>query len=763
MPFLNWLACCCGSSEGACCLDADTCVDDLTTAECHDQGGEHFPGEDCTGVDCSGFEPTGACCYGETCVAPEYEDACKDKGGDWIAEQNCENLGSGTTICTDALGACCWCDGCYENISREVCHDDLGGTFYTSNDCSIIDCSPGLWVTGPCCLPDCTCTTTLSSVQCACIGGTFISGRNKTCSDCTNCNGACCIPHGTPGEPPTCTADQTPAECAALGGTFRGNGSDCTDCSGDSLNEGCADIMNVVPSGNYDCGYNATAECDTLNDAENKWPSAFLIQFEERALFGERDNSNLAPCYETGTSNLKLNCNDFTGVDGNCGDPYNCTTTEYPTWDDAGSTLRAEVFHVDKIRTVLLELDETESSLCEAVYYGTWEQDWEHAKTIPGLYLHGVDWPGGLFEIVRKQGGETGALTRTARATIITTATTDGTDFYRTAELLVNTNHLAGSVGFPAGDVLHGGSIVGWRTPQDDEYKINTGVPCFCFSPDLLNTETLDMFDPVGHVPDSDTSLSNTFGPDDPALPDALDTGIKRTYHGLIPGGGYNSDAAITTWCESPCISGAVHSEGNDCDSAQCCHGADDCDNMTLQGCIAQGGTWYPDHDCTGVDPCTDPSGPAIDCCGQCGCYRCHAADCTMSMTSCKTLCKGACFDPSGSADPCPTGHDHAPRWHYSEDYGPWLDQAPTYRHTVGWAVSYGLGSYDPNTQTCPAPDWMSICGWDSGGLWWPLSPSGHGLGGSDLLAQWVGYHCQAESTGVDERRPQILRIDWTA
>ena len=247
-------------------------------------------------------------------------------------------------------------------------------------------------------------------------------------------------------------------------------------------------------------------------------------------------------------------------------------------------------------------------------------------------------------------------------------------------------------------------------------------------------------------------------GPDDPALPNALTTGIKRMYHGLIPGGGYNSDAAITAWCESPCISGAVHSEGNDCDSAQCCHG-NDCDNMTLAGCQSQGGTWYPDHDCTGVDPCTDPTGPAIDCCGQCGCYRCHSTACNMSMSSCKSRCKGACFDP-GNIPACPTGHNNIPRVHYYEDdgtfSGPWLD-ITTHFHQVGYAVSWGLGV--PITTGCPAPDWMSVCGWDAySAIGWCLTPSGHGASGSSLLCQWVGYHCQE----IIDRRPKILRIDWT-
>ena len=768
MPFLNWLACCCGSSEGACCLDADTCVDDLSTTECHDQGGEHHPGDDCSAVDCSEFEPTGACCYGETCVAPEYEDACKDSGGDWIAEENCEDLGGGSTICTDALGACCWCAGCSEDIERGVCLDELDGTFSTANNCSLMDCESS-GTTGPCCLPDCTCTMTLDSTACACLGGTFLSHPSASCSNCEVCEGACCIPNAVPGEPPTCTADQTPAQCEALGGTFRGNGSNCTACSGDSLNEGCADIMNVVPSGNYTCG---NVECDTLNDADNKWPKAFVLQFEERAFFGERDNCNLNPCYETGATSPDsplTTCHQFASgcYSSPIGyGPGNCCTESYPTWGDAGTMLRSEVFHLDKIRTVLLELDETESTLCEAVYYGDWVQDWDDTegghKTHPGLYKHGVTWPGGLHEIVRKQGGEPGALTRTTRATITTTATTDGTYFYRTAELLANINYLAGSVGFPAGDELHGGSIVGWRTPQDDEYKINTSVPCFCFSPDLLNTGTLEMFDPAGHVPDSDDSLSNPIGPDEPALPDALTTGIKRVYHGVIPGGAMGSDPASKTWCESSCST-----ESNSCGAAMCCHGVGECDNMTLAGCQSQGGSWYPESMCP-EDPddhaaeCTDPWQTEETCCGVCGCGRCwEACDPDVGdMAECLADCKGACFDPSGSALPCPTGHDHIPRVHYSETYGPWLDQSSTYRHTVGYAVSYGIGS--PSSPTCPAPDWMSICGWDSGGLWWPLTLSGHGLGGSDLLAQWVGYHCQAEGVGVIERRPKILRIDWS-
>jgi hypothetical protein len=743
MPFLNWLACCCGASDGACCIDATECVDDLTVAECHDQGGEFFPGSDCTLLDCSGFEPTGACCYGETCVAPAYEDSCKDGGGSWIAEGNCADLGGGSTICTDALGSCCYCSECTDNVSHEVCQDDLDGTFSLVNDCALVDCSPSvIGPLGPCCMPDCTCTMALDSNECACRGGTFLSKRGKTCDDCDECNGACCIPHATPGEPPTCTANQTPTECEALGGTWRGNGSTCSACSGDSLNEGCADIMNVVPSGNYTCG---DEDCDTLNDADNKWPSAFVLQFEERALFGERDNTNLVPCYETGTSNLKTVCRDFAGVSGGCADPGNCSSTEYPTWDDPGHTLRSEIFNVDKIRTVHMELDESESSLCEAVYYGTWEQDWEHEKTMPGLYRHGVDWPGGLFEIVRKQGGETGAITRTTRATITTTATTDGTYFYRTANVVANLNYLA------TGDTtLSGNYYVGWRTPQDDEYKINTQVPCFCFSPDLLNTETLEMFDPAGLAPSG-----VEIGPDEPALPDADTTGITRTYNGLIPGGGYNSDAAITAWCESICTI------GNACTVSKCCHNSGaDCDDMTLQGCIDQGGTWYPDQLCAdGVgDPCADPSGEQ-DCCGQCGCYRCHGAGCTMSMTSCKTICKGACFDPSGSAVPCPTGHDHAPRVHYTSS--PW--EVVTGTTPIGLAVRWGLGTYSHLTQTCPAPEWMTICAWDAyNSIAWTAAGTSIGFGGSELLCQWVGYHCQAASTGVVERRPEIMRIDWT-
>jgi hypothetical protein len=502
--------------------------------------------------------------------------------------------------------------------------------------------------------------------------------------------------------------------------------------------------MNVVPSGNYDCGYNATAECDTLNDADNKWPKAFVLQFEERAFFGERDTCNLNPCYETGTSNLKRACNDFAGVDGNCADPGNCCTPDYPTSNDPGSMLRAEVFQVDKMRTVHMELSESESSLCEAVYYGTWDQGWEHKKTNPSSYKYDIDWPGGLHEIVRNQGGETGALTRTTRATITTTATTDGTYFYRTATLLADLS----TVYYGTGDVLGGGACVGWRTPQDDKYRINTQVPCFCFTPDLLNTETLEMFD--ASLPCTTVSI----GPDEPALPDALTTGIERTYNGLIPGGGYNSDAAITAWCESICTI------GNACTVSKCCHNSGaDCDDMTLQGCIDQGGTWYPDQLCAdGVgDPCADPSGDQ-DCCGQCGCYRCHGADCTMSMTSCKTICKGSCYPLlAGSPSACPTGHDHVPRVHYSEAYGPWLDGVSVFPHQVGNAVSWGIGLAGPS---CPATDWMAH---GSTGLSWALAPSGHGVTGSTLLCQWVGYHCQAGSTGIDERRPEIVSIDWSA
>ncbi len=139
------------------------------------------------------YQPCGACCQTDGTCAQSTEADCLAAGGEF--------LGCGSTCDPNGFGiaACCLPGGtCIE--TTEPCCEAQGGTFYPGEVCA---------TPVACCLPDGSCQD-LSPVCCAQQGGT--SG-NEQCGDL----GACCLPDDS--------CDELFEDCCELaGGTFTPGG-----------------------------------------------------------------------------------------------------------------------------------------------------------------------------------------------------------------------------------------------------------------------------------------------------------------------------------------------------------------------------------------------------------------------------------------------------------------------------------------------------------------------------------------------------------
>ena len=179
---------------------------------------------------------TGACCLGNSCNISTQETCIRNSGFFSGAGTTCGTIGS-TSVCTEAVGACCVTnleDGnqssyCIDNISPNACislsNDSIESIFSGFNTtCRDVDCSNSSNNLGACCDGVGGCNQ-LTKEECIINGGSF-SGRGILCYSentnpiCSSGSGACCTPTGI------CT--QTTAElCLSSGSNYHGNATTC--------------------------------------------------------------------------------------------------------------------------------------------------------------------------------------------------------------------------------------------------------------------------------------------------------------------------------------------------------------------------------------------------------------------------------------------------------------------------------------------------------------------------------------------------------
>ncbi|MCO6439236.1 MAG: hypothetical protein J5J06_19260 [Phycisphaerae bacterium] len=201
------------ASEGACCLNDETCVHVAGTAAGSVAGSAEYL---ClTKLSGKAFTPDAMDCDGVTCPAPPLEGACCLPNGECyeVTESACTGAGGtfqvGMTCSLQlcARGACCNPDG--------TCDDDVSISACSTNDTSFFDgaaCSEVSCTTGACCLPTGACGL-FTERGCAAQGGQY-AGNNTTCDVGICDTGACCIEDGS------CLNGSIAAACNNVGGTF---------------------------------------------------------------------------------------------------------------------------------------------------------------------------------------------------------------------------------------------------------------------------------------------------------------------------------------------------------------------------------------------------------------------------------------------------------------------------------------------------------------------------------------------------------------
>ncbi|MCH2133033.1 MAG: hypothetical protein MK116_04700 [Phycisphaerales bacterium] len=131
-------------------------------------------------------------------------------------------------------GVCCLNGECF-NVPEGNC-GSAGGTWFTGQNCSGVDCS-NIEPTGACCLTSGACTGDVTNSACTNAGGSY-QGDNSDCANVTceqpDPTGACCLAGGN-------CATQTSEDCAAAGGSYQGNNTSCSNVDCDA-----ADIVEVV-------------------------------------------------------------------------------------------------------------------------------------------------------------------------------------------------------------------------------------------------------------------------------------------------------------------------------------------------------------------------------------------------------------------------------------------------------------------------------------------------------------------------------------
>ncbi|MFO0830922.1 MAG: hypothetical protein U0637_03655 [Phycisphaerales bacterium] len=132
-------------------------------------------------------------------------------GGDWVTRVNWS-----TVNCVPVTGACCLPSGTCTTTDGAGCATQ-GGVYQGDNTtCAGTSCPQP---TGACCTAG-VCSVTTQS-QCTTGGGVW-QGANTTCAgvSCPQPSGACCMPNGF-------CLNLTSANCAGAGGTWYGAGSAC--------------------------------------------------------------------------------------------------------------------------------------------------------------------------------------------------------------------------------------------------------------------------------------------------------------------------------------------------------------------------------------------------------------------------------------------------------------------------------------------------------------------------------------------------------
>jgi hypothetical protein len=137
-------------STGACCVGLYGCVDGVTEDHCDDLGGTWEEGQTCSEQPCWGGT-NGACCTPDEECHEVNSTICSSLGGSFsgagttCAETSCEHLGSCCVPDDNPTVS----DDCYEDVTRDTCHDSYGGRFYyggtcdSSSKCTVVQQSTG--------------------------------------------------------------------------------------------------------------------------------------------------------------------------------------------------------------------------------------------------------------------------------------------------------------------------------------------------------------------------------------------------------------------------------------------------------------------------------------------------------------------------------------------------------------------------------------------------------------------------------------------
>ncbi len=143
-------------------------------------------------------------------AAPSLSALCRP-GGDWVTRVNWS-----TVNCVPVTGACCLPSGTCTTTDGPGCASQGGVYLGDNTNCAGTNCPQP---TGACCTAGVCSVATQSA--CTSGGGTW-QGANTTCAT-TNCpqpTGACCLPNGF-------CLNLTSVNCAGAGGTWYGAGSAC--------------------------------------------------------------------------------------------------------------------------------------------------------------------------------------------------------------------------------------------------------------------------------------------------------------------------------------------------------------------------------------------------------------------------------------------------------------------------------------------------------------------------------------------------------
>ncbi len=192
--------------SGACCLDDGTCVD-VTAAECGDLNGTYLgDGTACEGDinpqngidDACETGPFGACCFADGSCNNLSAADCANQGGVWDPTQPCQGdinpqNGIDDACETGPFGACCFTDGSCNVLSATDCANQ-GGTYLGDNtscqgdsDGNGVDDACEQPGEGACCYGDGSCSV-VPQADCEAAGGTY-KGDGTACLGDHNNNG----------------------------------------------------------------------------------------------------------------------------------------------------------------------------------------------------------------------------------------------------------------------------------------------------------------------------------------------------------------------------------------------------------------------------------------------------------------------------------------------------------------------------------------------------------------------------------------------